>query len=70
MNPQDYSRRALYRPPAAWYWRINNGSLGVLLTSLGFAPRDAVTVGVVGAGVGGNPPGRAAWSGLATSTHS
>jgi deazaflavin-dependent oxidoreductase (nitroreductase family) len=47
VNPQDYSRRAVYRPPAAWYRRINS-SLGVLLTSLGLAPRDAVTLEVRG----------------------
>lgn len=47
MNPQDYSRRTGYRPPAAWYRRINN-RLGVLLTSLGLAPRDAVTLEVRG----------------------
>lgn len=48
MNPQDYSRRTRYGPPAAWYRRINN-RLGVLLTSLGLAPRDAVTPEVGGA---------------------
>ncbi len=47
MNPQDYSSRTRYRPPAAWYRRVNNG-LGVLLTSLGLAPRDAVTLEVRG----------------------
>lgn len=47
MNPQDYSRRTIYRPPAGWYRRVNN-SLGVLLTSLGLAPRDAVTLEVRG----------------------
>jgi hypothetical protein len=47
MNPQDYSRRTVYRPPAGWYRRVNN-SLGVLLTSLGLAPRDAVTLEVCG----------------------
>ncbi len=47
MNPQDYSGPTAYRPPAAWYRRINN-SLGVLLTSLGLAPRDAVTLEVRG----------------------
>src|SRR6266542_3438020 len=47
MNPQDYSSRTRYRPPAHWYRRINN-HLGVLLTSLGLAPRDAVTLEVPG----------------------
>ena len=42
MNPQDYSTRVKYRPPAAWYQRLN--WLGVLLTSMGLAPRDAVTL--------------------------
>lgn len=47
MNPQDYSVRTVYRPPAAWYQRVNN-RLGVLLTSLGLAPRDAVMLKVRG----------------------
>jgi deazaflavin-dependent oxidoreductase (nitroreductase family) len=47
MHPQDYSRRVAYRPPAAWYRRISN-RLGVLLTSLGLAPQDAVTLTVTG----------------------
>ncbi|MEV1145417.1 nitroreductase/quinone reductase family protein [Micromonospora sp. NPDC049799] len=47
MHPQDYSRRIAYRPPAAWYRRISN-RLGVVLTSLGLAPRDAVTLTVRG----------------------
>ena len=46
MKPQDYSSRTAYRPPAAWYQRLNG--LGVLLTSLGLAPRDAVTLQVRG----------------------
>src|SRR5215207_5553731 len=46
MNPQDYSHRTTYRPPAAWYQRLN--WLGVPLTSLGLAPRDAVTLQVPG----------------------
>ena len=46
MKPQDYSTRTRYRPPAAWYQRLN--WLGVLLTSLGLAPRDAVTLQVRG----------------------
>lgn len=47
MNPQDYSSRTAYRPPAGWYRRLNT-SLGVLVTSLGLAPRDAVTLEVRG----------------------
>ena len=46
MKPQDYSARTAYRPPAAWYRRTNG--LGVLLTSAGLAPRDAVTLQVRG----------------------
>ena len=46
MKPQDYSARTAYRPPAAWYRRTNR--LGVLLTSAGLAPRDAVTLQVRG----------------------
>lgn len=46
MKPQDYSARTAYRPPAGWYRRLNG--LGVLLTSLGLAPRDAVTLQVRG----------------------
>jgi hypothetical protein len=46
MKPQDYSARTAYRPPAGWYRRLN--WLGVLLTSLGLAPRDAVTLQVRG----------------------
>jgi hypothetical protein len=46
VKPQDYSARAAYRPPAAWYRRLN--WLGVLLTSLGLAPKDAVTLQVRG----------------------
>lgn len=42
MKPQDYSARVEYRPPAGWYRRLN--WLGVGLTSLGLAPRDAVTL--------------------------
>lgn len=44
---QDYSSRTAYRPPARWYRTISN-RLGVLLTSLGFAPRGAVTLEVLG----------------------
>jgi len=47
MGPQDYSARTTYRPPAAWYRRLNR-SLGVLLTSLGLAPRDAAVLVVRG----------------------
>ncbi|HDL49800.1 MAG TPA: DUF385 domain-containing protein [Actinobacteria bacterium] len=46
MNPQDYATRTEYRPPARWYQRLN--WLGVLLTSVGLAPRDAVTLQVRG----------------------
>lgn len=46
MKPQDYSERARYRPPASWYRRLN--WLGVLITSLGLGPRDAVTLEVRG----------------------
>ena len=46
MKPQDYSARTAYRPPAGWYRRLN--WVGVLLTSLGLAPRDAVTLKVRG----------------------
>jgi len=46
VKPQDYSARTAYRPPAAWYRRLN--WLGVLLTSVGLAPRDAVTLQVRG----------------------
>jgi deazaflavin-dependent oxidoreductase (nitroreductase family) len=47
VHPQDYSRRIAYRRPAEWYRRISN-RLGVLLTSLGLAPRHAVTLTVRG----------------------
>ena len=33
VKPQNYSSRTAYRPPAAWYRRLN--WLGVVLTSLG-----------------------------------
>jgi deazaflavin-dependent oxidoreductase (nitroreductase family) len=46
-RPQDYSSRVAYRPPAGWYRRINN-RIGVALTCLGLAPRDAVTLEVRG----------------------
>jgi deazaflavin-dependent oxidoreductase (nitroreductase family) len=47
VKPQDFSARTAYRPPAAYYRRINT-PLGVLLTSVGLAPRDAVTLEVRG----------------------
>lgn len=47
LKPQDFSARTAYRPPAAYYRRINT-PLGVLLSSIGLAPRDAVTVEVRG----------------------
>jgi F420H(2)-dependent quinone reductase len=47
LKPQDFSARTGYRPPAAYYRRIN-APLGVLLTSVGLAPRDAVTLQVRG----------------------
>lgn len=46
LHPQDYSDAASYRPPARWYRRLN--SIGVPLTTLGLAPRDAVTLEVRG----------------------
>ncbi len=46
VDPQDYSARTDYRRPTAWYRRLNH--VGVLLTWLGFAPRDAVTLEVRG----------------------
>jgi hypothetical protein len=46
MKPQDYSARTTYRPPTAWYQRLNH--LGVFLTSIGLAPRNAVTLEVRG----------------------
>jgi hypothetical protein len=46
MNPQDYSERIRYRPPAPWYRRLNKA--GVFLTSAGLGPRDAVTLTVAG----------------------
>jgi hypothetical protein len=46
-GPQDYSARTDYRPPAGWYARLNR-LLGVPLTSLGWAPHDAVTLEVRG----------------------
>ncbi len=46
MNPQDYSARIGYRPNTRWYQRLNG--LGVVLTRLGLAPRDAITLEVCG----------------------
>lgn len=46
MDPQDYSARSRYRPPATWYRRLNH--IGVPLTALGLGPRDAVTLEVRG----------------------
>jgi hypothetical protein len=47
MDPQHYAARVSYRPPAAWYRRLNR-SIGVLLTALGLAPHDAVVLEVRG----------------------
>lgn len=47
LRPQDYSARSDYRPPAGWYRRLN-AALGVPLTCLGLAPRDAVVLEVAG----------------------
>jgi hypothetical protein len=52
VKPQDYSARIEYRPPAGWYRRLN--WLGVLITSVGLAPRDAVTLRVRGRTSGKN----------------
>lgn len=46
IHPQRYSTRVDYRPPAPWYRRLNR--IGVVLTSLGLAPRGAVTLEVRG----------------------
>lgn len=46
MGPQNYAAREPYRPPTAWYQRLNR--IGVPLTSLGLAPRDTVTLVVRG----------------------
>lgn len=46
MKPIDYSERVSYRPPPSFYGRMQ--WLGVLLTSLGLAPSDAVTLEVRG----------------------
>jgi deazaflavin-dependent oxidoreductase (nitroreductase family) len=45
-QPQDYSAPVAYRPPAVWYRRFT--WLGVLLTSIGWAPEGAVTLTVPG----------------------
>lgn len=45
-HPQDYSGQGPYRPPAGWYRRLP--PVGVPLTTLGLAPRDAVTLEVRG----------------------
>ncbi len=52
MRPQDCSAPTAYRPAAPWHRRLNRA--GVLLTSLGLAPRDAVTLEVRGR-VSGRP---------------
>ncbi|MFI5622472.1 MBL fold metallo-hydrolase [Nocardioides sp. NPDC051685] len=46
LHPQDFSGAASYRPPAKWYRRLN--PIGVPLTTLGLAPRDAMTLEVRG----------------------
>ncbi|MCP3420311.1 MBL fold metallo-hydrolase [Nocardioides pinisoli] len=45
--PQHYAARVRYRPPQAWYRRLNH-LVGVPLTTWGLAPRDAVTLEVRG----------------------
>ena len=45
--PQNYAAPIPYRPPAGWYRRLNR-LVGVPLTSLGLAPREAVTLEVRG----------------------
>lgn len=47
MDPQDYSARVPYRTAAPWYRRLNR-VIGVPLTRLGLAPRDAITLEVRG----------------------
>jgi hypothetical protein len=51
LGPQHYAARTGYRPPARWYARLNR-LLGVPLTSLGWAPRGAVTLEVRGRATG------------------
>lgn len=46
VDPQTYSARTAYRRPSAWYLRLDG--IGVALTSLGLAPRGAVTLAVRG----------------------
>jgi deazaflavin-dependent oxidoreductase (nitroreductase family) len=46
MNPQDYSARTKYRPPAEWYRRLS--WIGAPIIALGLAPRDAVILEVRG----------------------
>ena len=46
MDPQKYSARTAYRPPADWYQRFNK--IGVPLIALGLAPQDAVVLEVQG----------------------
>ena len=46
MNPQDYSERKKYRPPAAWYRRFNRA--GVWIAGAGLGPRDLVALAVRG----------------------
>jgi hypothetical protein len=46
IDPQHYASRSEYRPPAAWYRRLN--TIGIVFTSLGLAPRHAVTLEVRG----------------------
>jgi len=47
LRPQDYSANRRYRPPSRRYGRISRW-VGVPLTSLGLAPRHAVTLEVPG----------------------
>ncbi len=46
MDPQSYAARTRYRRPSEWYLRLDG--IGVALTSLGLAPRGAVTLAVRG----------------------
>ena len=46
MDPIHYAKRTDYRPPPKLYSRMQ--WLGVMLTSLGMAPSDAVTLEIVG----------------------
>lgn len=47
LGPQDYSSRTAYRRPTELYRRVNR-SVGVWVTSVGLAPKDAVTLTVRG----------------------